>query len=816
MLPTARMPAMMIRNRWNTRLLTLWCVAMVLSLTALSCGEESVDESGEVQAETQTVEYVDESLADHRPERSVIIQEDRVEEYFSAEGKAHFEFSEPFKQVGFRFDAEPLEGMKTRVRHGDEWSEWETLEPYFSEAPMYNAHLVLDRSADAIQWKVDGQIQFADLSFFDVVTARDELIINKYAEGLTDGIHDEEADGDYASVQQAVAPDDMVTTRHQWNATDPDKICGSVVAPYRMAIHHTASPSDDGDDPGARMRQMQNYHMNTLGWCDIGYHFVVAQSGEILQGRSRSDRPGAHVGGQNSGNVGISMIGNYTNSGPPDVQFDGVVTMVKWVHDEHGVDLDSNAIRGHRDWPNQTTACPGDVGVTYVDDIISEAADPPDPPDPAEYDVDVDVSVHGLDDFYTQGSSDGIGDAFSGDEFTAEIRVTNQSNEPIREVALDYEFDGVGVEATDYVIESDHPEYDQSSWEVNDANDEPANPDPGAMGNSGTLEMYAFSPDETKRVVIDMVATDYNIGMADFAGVRGWVRNIEDVYEVQGAFGEEPSTNETEQGALLQDSERVDVLSRDEWQFRSDHEDDLEGWSSGGGTADLRLNTGYELLAQEIMDDDAYLTSPEWTRVDADSFDEMVLRFRSHDGEHTRAVYWSDGDEDFDEQRSLRFEAYGDSEKQTLVIPLGDHPGWQGQIERMRLVQLDGEAPDEGDSGWYDIDHVYFQDATEGITSSDSLDVADAEPVEVQLPDDVSEEDPDGEDPDEPQQPEAEAEFPADAATVEVNEGLSSGCVNAGNQTNSATVLLWILMMGTGFALWRLMSGRLRESTVSP
>jgi len=172
-----------------------------------------------------------------------------------------------------------------------------------------------------------------------------------------------------------VAPSSMVTSRSDWQATDPSKVCGNVVAPYRMTIHHTYSPSDDGGDAAQRMRQMQNYHINTNGWCDIGYHFVVAQSGEIFQGRSHSDRPAAHVGGENSGNVGISMIGDYTTSGPPQIQLDGVVDMVAWVHDEHGVDIDDDAVKGHREWPGQSTSCPGDSGLAELDDILADAAD---------------------------------------------------------------------------------------------------------------------------------------------------------------------------------------------------------------------------------------------------------------------------------------------------------------------------------------------------------------------------------------------------------------------------------------------------------
>ena len=40
----------------------------------------------------------------------------------------------------------------------------------------------------------------------------------------------------------ALAPSDLVVGREGWGARDPGKICGSVVEPYRVSVHHTASP----------------------------------------------------------------------------------------------------------------------------------------------------------------------------------------------------------------------------------------------------------------------------------------------------------------------------------------------------------------------------------------------------------------------------------------------------------------------------------------------------------------------------------------------------------------------------------------------
>lgn len=361
----------------NVAFTVVFAVAVALLLIS-GCGDgidnEAVDDrAGAITDIEWGLEFERPHLADHRAGQTVLIREgDEDYDQLIDQGVAHFEFSDSFHQIGWMMAAESVDGMAYRVRIGDKWSDWNSLDAYWSEDRLHNAHVVLDEPAGAMQWRVDQEIEFAELAFSEEVTARDEIVASGTVDADEGG--DDISSPEIDTAAQQVAPSWMVTDRYDWNAIDPGKVCGNVVAPWRMTIHHTYNPSSDGTDAGARMRQMQSYHINTHGWCDIGYHFVVAQSGEIFQGRSHSDRPGAHVIGENSGNVGIAMIGDYTTVGPPTAQFDSTVDMVEWVHDEHGVTLDSNSIKGHREWPGQSTVCPGDEGLTYVSDIITAAA----------------------------------------------------------------------------------------------------------------------------------------------------------------------------------------------------------------------------------------------------------------------------------------------------------------------------------------------------------------------------------------------------------------------------------------------------------
>ena len=60
---------------------------------------------------------------------------------------------------------------------------------------------------------------------------------------------------------------------------------------------------------------MQNYHMDSNGWCDIGYSFAIGGDGEVYEGRGWN-HVGAHTGGFNSVGYGVDFIGDFTDHDP--------------------------------------------------------------------------------------------------------------------------------------------------------------------------------------------------------------------------------------------------------------------------------------------------------------------------------------------------------------------------------------------------------------------------------------------------------------------------------------------------------------------
>ncbi len=128
-------------------------------------------------------------------------------------------------------------------------------------------------------------------------------------------------------------PQPNVITRSQWGADESMK--GSDPAAFapirRLALHHTAG--GEGDDPAATVRAIYAYHTKSNGWNDIGYNFLVDSAGRIYEGRyarqyvngemptgedtGRRGVIGAHISGNNTGTVGVALLGDFSGDNRP-------------------------------------------------------------------------------------------------------------------------------------------------------------------------------------------------------------------------------------------------------------------------------------------------------------------------------------------------------------------------------------------------------------------------------------------------------------------------------------------------------------------
>jgi len=127
---------------------------------------------------------------------------------------------------------------------------------------------------------------------------------------------------------------------------------------HEFFIHHTEGPScHDVTHCSSTMRGIQNYHMDTRGWSDIGYSFLVGEDGNIYEGRGWT-HVGSHTQNYNSKSFAASFMGSYMTSVPPTAALNAAKNLIAC-----GISLGKIApdyrLYGHRD--AGTTDCPGDA-----------------------------------------------------------------------------------------------------------------------------------------------------------------------------------------------------------------------------------------------------------------------------------------------------------------------------------------------------------------------------------------------------------------------------------------------------------------------
>ncbi|KAL7732638.1 hypothetical protein ACLKA6_013567 [Drosophila palustris] len=89
---------------------------------------------------------------------------------------------------------------------------------------------------------------------------------------------------------------------------------------HRVIISHTAAEGCESPDIcAARVRVVQNFHMDGWNWDHIGYNFLIGGDGLVYEGRGW-DAQGAHTLGYNVDSIGISFIGTFIKIWPTEQQ----------------------------------------------------------------------------------------------------------------------------------------------------------------------------------------------------------------------------------------------------------------------------------------------------------------------------------------------------------------------------------------------------------------------------------------------------------------------------------------------------------------
>jgi hypothetical protein len=158
--------------------------------------------------------------------------------------------------------------------------------------------------------------------------------------------------------------------------TIPDPVITTVT---HLIVHHSAGVNE-ASDWAAVVRSIWNGHVNGNGWDDIGYNWLIDPKGVLYEGRGDNVR-GAHFCGNNTGTMGVCVMGNYTSIQPSPSARDRLTELLSWKSCEEDLDpldfsfhgssgLNLFHISGHRD--GCSTACPGDAFYPTFDDLRDE------------------------------------------------------------------------------------------------------------------------------------------------------------------------------------------------------------------------------------------------------------------------------------------------------------------------------------------------------------------------------------------------------------------------------------------------------------
>lgn len=160
-----------------------------------------------------------------------------------------------------------------------------------------------------------------------------------------------------------------VITREEWEAR-PTQCSSPEDDWYRMAIHHTAGPQTANGSVIERLQGTQAYAMDSGGFCDIPYQMLVGFDGTLYEGRGLELLSGATGGGNNPGNLAVCFIGCYhepesqcvggEGHQPTDEMMQRGQLLVQTLVRMEDISTADDNIRGHRDWPGNSTACPGE------------------------------------------------------------------------------------------------------------------------------------------------------------------------------------------------------------------------------------------------------------------------------------------------------------------------------------------------------------------------------------------------------------------------------------------------------------------------
>jgi hypothetical protein len=280
--------------------------------------------------------------------------------------------------------------------NGTDWQNWIAVSPN-ADAPLSSQliafnNVELDKSVRFVKFRITfnnkaAELETGEFYFFNpgVTSPEIQAQIDAAAKEVSAAIAFQNGEVINAPINPALCAKPGFTSRSTWGARAA-KSAPSYTTVNFLVVHHEFG-SNTSTDWAARVRSVQNFHMDSNGWADIAYNYLVDPNGVAYEGRGGGENVvGAHLCAKNTNTMGVCMLGNFTSVKPTNNAEYTLKRILAWKANQRSlnvlgtgfhVDRTIYKISGHRS--SCSTDCPGtslfnelprirnDIKVSFID-----------------------------------------------------------------------------------------------------------------------------------------------------------------------------------------------------------------------------------------------------------------------------------------------------------------------------------------------------------------------------------------------------------------------------------------------------------------
>ncbi len=224
-------------------------------------------------------------------------------------------------------------GLHIRTQTAGGWSEWYEVTPDQEETEQRATGVIYVEDSTAVEVQATGaagaRAEGMRAVLIDTPTQSHDPSTGSAAAAVTG----EATVGTVLATNGSVSQPNMIT-RSRWGAMAQDGCEANSDTIKAVAVHHTAGSNNYSSGQSASIvRGIQYYHEVTLGWCDIGYNFLVDQYGQIFEGKGGGPTfpvHGAHASTWNWETVGVSLMMNSNTAQPSNAMLNSLEDLIAW------------------------------------------------------------------------------------------------------------------------------------------------------------------------------------------------------------------------------------------------------------------------------------------------------------------------------------------------------------------------------------------------------------------------------------------------------------------------------------------------------